>query len=101
MAAYSTGKCEAGPPCTKFCVRGKFLVGRLLDHDYQKTAKRYHIAINHLSGDDMSTFPIEEARLRSSWFPALIGILAVIGYGWALQTTTVSVCLIEYAFKKC
>ncbi|KAL8895646.1 MAG: hypothetical protein Q9192_003518 [Flavoplaca navasiana] len=88
VAAYSTGKCTSGQPCTKLCVRGKFLAGRLLDHDYQRTAKKYHIEINHLSGDDMSTFPIEEARLRTSWFPALIGILAVIGYGWALQTTT-------------
>ncbi len=39
----------------------------------------------------MSTFPIEEARLRSSWVFVLISIIAVVGYGWALQRETVRV----------
>ncbi|KAI4280196.1 MAG: hypothetical protein L6R38_004639 [Xanthoria sp. 2 TBL-2021] len=65
-----------------------YSTGRLLDHDYRRTAKKYGIEINRLSGDDMSAFPIEEARLRSSWLPALTSIIAAIGYGWALQTTT-------------
>ncbi|KAL8850035.1 MAG: hypothetical protein Q9221_004961 [Calogaya cf. arnoldii] len=65
-----------------------YSTGRLLNHDYQGTAKKYDIEINSSSGDEMSTFPIEEARLRSSWFPALISIVAAVGYGWALQATT-------------
>ncbi|KAL8857268.1 MAG: hypothetical protein Q9178_006194 [Gyalolechia marmorata] len=84
LAAYST---EAFP-------------GRLLDHDYQKTAKKYDIEVNRPSGDDMSIFPIEEARLRSSWVFALISVVAVVGYGWALQRETVKVFPVGCASKR-
>ena len=63
-------------------------------------AKKYDIEINSSSGDEMSTFPIEEARLRSSWFPALISIVAAVGYGWALQATTVRLLLLDRASKE-
>ncbi|KAL8912457.1 MAG: hypothetical protein Q9171_002550 [Xanthocarpia ochracea] len=72
----------------------------MLDHDYQKTAKKYDIEVNRPSGDDISIFPIEEARLRSSWVPALISIVAVVGYGWALQRKTVKVFLVNCVSKR-
>lgn len=68
---------------------GMALAGRLLDHDYEKTAKKHGLEINRLSGDNVSSFPIGEARLRSVWYPAAVGILATVGYGWTLKSGSV------------
>ncbi|KAL8810829.1 MAG: hypothetical protein Q9223_002062 [Gallowayella weberi] len=66
-----------------------YSTGKLLDRDYRKTAEKYNIDIGRPPGDDLSSFPIEEARLRSFWYPGVISVVAVVGYGWTLQRTDV------------
>ena len=66
------------------------MIGKLLDRDYRLTAKENRFEINNKSGDDLSNFPIEMARLRSVWYPVTINIIAIIGYGWSLKAKSVS-----------
>ncbi|OAL51551.1 MFS general substrate transporter [Pyrenochaeta sp. DS3sAY3a] len=67
---------------------GAYGAGYILKHDYRVTARKHGITINVPGGDDMTTFPIEEARLRSIGF--LIGLagLCTTGYGWSVRYRT-------------
>ncbi|KAI4207537.1 MAG: hypothetical protein LQ346_000469 [Caloplaca aetnensis] len=63
-----------------------YMTGRLLDRDYKKTAQEHGVEVHRPGGDDVSDFPIEEARLRSVWYPAAVATTSTVGYGWALKT---------------
>ncbi|KAF2115014.1 major facilitator superfamily domain-containing protein [Lophiotrema nucula] len=65
---------------------GAYGAGPLLKYDYGMTARKHGIEINVRSGDDMSVFPIEQARLRSIWYSIGSAALSTIGYGWALHS---------------
>ena len=60
-----------------------------MNHDYKITAEKHDFAINHTGGDDLSKFPIEQARLRSIWYMLVLATGSVAGYGWALYAKTV------------
>jgi hypothetical protein len=62
----------------------------MLKHDYRVTARKYDITINAPGGDDMTTFPIEEARLRSIGFTVGLAGLCTLGYGWSVRYRIVS-----------
>ena len=66
-------------------ILGGFVAGKLMDRNYKITAKQSGFTINRVSGDDMNCFPIENARSRGSWYLLAISILALGGYGWAVQ----------------
>lgn len=66
-------------------VLGGFVNGRIMDRNYDKTAKEIGHIIDRFSGDDLNYFPIEKARARSSWYLLAISICTLVGYGWALQ----------------
>ena len=53
--------------------------------DYRAVAKMYDFPVDRVKGDDLFTFRIERARLRSSWYFLGITIVYVAGYGWALS----------------
>lgn len=80
-------------PCGIGGVIAAYTTGKLLDRDYIRTAKRYNLPVNK-SSNDLSNFPIEQARLLSV-FPLLaISTAATIGFGWALhQHTSIAVPL--------
>lgn len=63
--------------------------GKLIDRDYRYMARKCGREVNLRSGDDITTFPIEKARLRSIWYLILVSITATLGYGWALHVKTV------------
>ena len=64
-----------------------YLNGKLLDHDYRVTARKYRLPVSKTS-DNLTRFPIERARLRSV-FPFLgLSAIATAGYGWTLQANT-------------
>ena len=67
--------------------------GKIIDRDYQKTATSAGIPIDRVRGDVISEFPIERARLRSIWHFIAISTACTIGYGWALQSTAVTMLL--------
>ena len=60
-----------------------------MNRDYRIVAQKNDFPIDRVSGDDLSGFPVEQARLRSIWYMLAIAIAAVTGYGWALQARTV------------
>lgn len=66
-------------------ILGGYVNGKLMDRNYEVTAKHIGHRIDRDSGDDMKSFPIEKARTRGSWY--LLGMLSfvLIGYGWALD----------------
>ena len=63
--------------------------GTTKNRDYRIVAQENEFVIDRLSGDDLSGFPIERARLRSIWYMLAIASATVVGYGWALQARTV------------
>ena len=81
-------------PCGVGGVVAAYTTGKILDRDYVCTAQRYNLPVDK-SSNDLSNFPIEEARLLSV-FPLLaISTTATIGFGWALQHhTTIAIPLI-------
>ena len=80
-------------PCGIGGVLAAYSTGKLLDRDYIRTAKRYDLPVDK-STNNLSNFPIEQARLQSV-FPLLaISTMATVGFGWALnQHTSIAIPL--------
>lgn len=80
-------------PCGIGGVLAAYSTGKLLDRDYIRTAKRYDLPVDK-STNNLSNFPIEQARLLSV-FPLLaISSMATVGFGWALnQHTSIAIPL--------
>ncbi|KAJ0109458.1 chloramphenicol resistance protein [Diaporthe amygdali] len=62
--------------------------GMVIDRDYRITAAAVGFTINKKKGDDLSSFPIEKARLRSIWYFMGLLIMCTVGYGWSIQAKT-------------
>ncbi|KAI4267006.1 MAG: hypothetical protein L6R35_006887, partial [Caloplaca aegaea] len=62
--------------------------GKVMDRDYRVTAAAVGFTIDRTSGDDLTEFPIEKARLRSIWYYVTVSTICTIGYGWTLQSRT-------------
>lgn len=56
-----------------------------MDWVYRATAKAEGIVINTTEGDDIATFPVELARIRSVGYFIIAGVCATIIFGWAIQ----------------
>lgn len=61
------------------------VAGKMLNRDYRITAKAHNFVIDEVRGDDLSKFPIEEARLRSVWYVIMLSAACISGYGWAVE----------------
>jgi hypothetical protein len=66
-------------------------VGKIMNRDYRIVAEKNNFVIDKVRGDDLSTFPIEKARLRSIWYPLIIVVVSIAGYGWALHAEAVCI----------
>ncbi len=64
--------------------------GKVMDRDYHLVAKVHGLTVDKVKGDDLSKLPLEEARLRSIWYPIAIAVITLAGYGWALHVKAVS-----------
>jgi hypothetical protein len=62
------------------------ILGKVLDLDYRITARKEGITINKAAGDDLATFPIERARIRTLFVYVIAGICSTVGFGWAVET---------------
>ncbi|KAL8833152.1 MAG: hypothetical protein Q9170_004454 [Blastenia crenularia] len=83
------------------CGIASFLVGKIMDYDYRKTAARAGFTIDKRKGDELAKFPIERARLRSIWYYVIISTMCTIGYGWTLEAKTVFNTLIVDLHPDC
>ena len=66
-----------------------FVIGRILDRDYRVVAKAQGFPIDRVRGDDLSTFPIEHARLRTHKYSIIICASLIATYGWILRARLV------------
>ncbi|KAH0536793.1 hypothetical protein FGG08_006361 [Glutinoglossum americanum] len=64
---------------------GGIATGKLMDWNYNVTAREIGHTVDRVSGDDMNHFPIEKARSRGSLYFLGFSICALAGYGWATE----------------
>jgi hypothetical protein len=67
--------------------------GRLIDGLYRRTAKLHSLSTDKVKGDDIDTFPVEEARLKCVSIPVVGAIGFVVAFGWTLDKHLVSIVL--------
>ncbi|ORY71908.1 major facilitator superfamily transporter [Pseudomassariella vexata] len=65
-----------------------FVSGKLMDWNYKHVAREAGLPIDHVHGDDVERFPIEQARTRGSIVIILVSLCIVIGYGWVIEVRT-------------
>ncbi len=63
-------------------------VGPVLDWNFRRHAKRLGMEISKDKQQDLSDFPIEWARLQVGLPLLSVSVVAMVGYGWALQART-------------
>lgn len=71
------------------CALSAFATGRLLDRNFRKTATELGVPVTRNKADNLSTFPIEKARLRTIVPLVSVSACLIIAYGWQLQTSVV------------
>ncbi|KAK4163391.1 major facilitator superfamily domain-containing protein [Cladorrhinum sp. PSN259] len=70
------------------CCVAAVVQGYVLDANYRRVARRIGFTINYKRGDDLTNFPIEEARIVPVYPFLFTGAAAVICYGWVLRAET-------------
>lgn len=80
-----------------------FLTGYLIDHDMRAVENKYRIMYDlekdmRLDHKTLPDFPIERARLRNSWWIALIFICTTAGYGFSFSAPTIGPPLVLQFF---
>ena len=63
---------------------------RVMDWDYKVTVKKISSEVDNVRGDDLSKFPIEQARSRLSWVFHILQCSFALAYGWAIHFRFVS-----------
>ncbi|KAH8701346.1 putative major facilitator superfamily transporter [Phaeosphaeriaceae sp. PMI808] len=85
---YNLNELEAGLvylPYGASCLVSTLVSGKLIGRGYRIVVRKHGLSIDRVGGDDMSKFPIEEARLRSIFIPTFLAMASMIGYGWAVH----------------
>ncbi|KAM0484208.1 hypothetical protein ACHAPX_001627 [Trichoderma viride] len=70
------------------CCLTVVLQGYVVDWNYRRIAKKLGVDASHGRRNEIGDFPIESARIQPIYPSLLVGAVAVIGYGWALQAET-------------
>ena len=72
-----------------------YLTGKALDHNYKHLAQRAGFTIDTIKGDNLSNFPIEQARSRWCTPFLILSFIVMTSYGWAIERQVhVSVLLV-------
>lgn len=64
---------------------GGMIAGKLADRNYRVTARKHGFEDKSKGEQDLSVFPIEEARYRQCRVFVFAELLLVAGYGWAVR----------------
>jgi hypothetical protein len=77
-----------------------FTTGKLIDRNYRRHAKKLGLTIDRNRQDDLSNFPIERSRIEVSMPIAIVGVIAVIGYGWMVESNVslAGPCIMLFVF---
>ena len=65
-------------------ILGMYLAGKAMDHNYKYTAAKIGFTIDKVAGDDLATFPIEQARSRGCAYLLAMSCGVMFGYGWSM-----------------
>lgn len=71
------------------CALSAFATGKLLDRNFRKTATELGVPVTRNKADNLSTFPIEKARLRTIVPLVSLSACLMIAYGWQLKAGVV------------
>ncbi|KAG6362471.1 hypothetical protein INS49_010701 [Diaporthe citri] len=71
------------------CALSAFATGKLLDRNFRKTATELGVPVTRNKADNLSTFPVEKARLRTIVPLISLSACLITAYGWQLQTGVV------------
>ena len=71
-------------------VVGGYLNGRLMNRNYAVTAAEMGQEVVDKNNNDLSKFPIEQARLRSMVLLQLLHLGPLVAYGWMMEKDVVS-----------
>ncbi|KAI0396781.1 major facilitator superfamily domain-containing protein [Xylariaceae sp. FL0594] len=69
-------------------VTSVLLTGRILDWNFRRHARLAGIEISKQKQQDLTSFPVEVARLQSSVPALVLASVSLIAYGWTLQAGT-------------
>ena len=61
-----------------------FLAGKAMDRNYKHAAAKIGFKVDKVSGDDLATFPIEQARSHGCAYLLVLSIGVMLGYGWSI-----------------
>ncbi|KAI0432792.1 chloramphenicol resistance protein [Xylaria sp. FL1042] len=64
---------------------GGFVNGKLMNYNYKRQARDIGHRVDKVSGDNLTKFPIEQARTRSIVFLNVLHLGTLAAYGWLLQ----------------
>ncbi|KAK9470449.1 major facilitator superfamily domain-containing protein [Dipodascopsis tothii] len=64
---------------------GSIVVGRVFDYDYKRTCRETGIEIDRARSDP--TFPIEYARLRTTWIFSVVYMCSLLVFGWTFRAS--------------
>ena len=62
-----------------------FTTGRLVDWNFRRYARMHDFPVDRRRQADLTTFPVERARLEIGLPLWLLGAAATIGYGWMMD----------------
>ncbi|KAI0595705.1 major facilitator superfamily transporter [Biscogniauxia sp. FL1348] len=62
-----------------------FTMGKLSNWNYRRHCKKLNVPFDRLRQQDLTNFPIEQARLQISSPPLIMFALVLSGWGWALE----------------
>lgn len=61
-----------------------YLAGKAMDRNYKHTASKIGFKVDKVAGDDLTTFPIEQARSHGCGYLLVLSIVIMVGYGWSI-----------------
>lgn len=67
------------------CCIAIIVQGYIVDWNYARIAKKLGMSVSRKRGDDLTSFPIESARIQPLYPAIIIGAVALMGWGWALE----------------
>lgn len=70
------------------CCMTVIIQGYVVDWNYRRIAKKLGVDASAGRRNDIGDFPIESARIQPIYPALLVGAIAVIGFGWALEAET-------------
>ncbi|KFX99172.1 hypothetical protein O988_04014 [Pseudogymnoascus sp. VKM F-3808] len=80
---------------------GGIIAGRLMDHNYARTALQHGLSIDRKKNNDLTDFAIERSRYHHTIPILLFEVALLIGYGWAVHFRAHAAVLLIIQFFAC